>query len=130
MGKLHCSSKKHTPEGSQLQFHLCINYSNLTSLLPAVTPAMGTKKGTFAFMPLPKIDELFASLKGAKYFTALDHCSGYYHNKLDEKSIPKSAFITVFEKFKFLRLPFGLSQGPDFFIWLIYDLFRLGKTPH
>ena len=60
-------------------------------------------------MPLPKIDELFALLKGANYFTALDLCSGYYHIKLDKESIPKSAFTTVFSKFEFLRLPFGLS---------------------
>ena len=70
---------------------------------------MGTKKGTFALMTLPKIDELFALLKGAKYFTALDLCSGYYHIKLDEESLPKSDFTTVFGKFRFLRLPFDLS---------------------
>ena len=58
----------------------------------------------------------------------LDLCSGYYHIKLVEESIPKSAFTTVFIKFEFLKLPFGLSQGPDFFIHLIYDLFRLDKT--
>ena len=36
--------------------------------------------------------------------------------------------MTVFDKFEFLRLPCGLSQGPDFFIYLIYDLFGLDKT--
>ena len=70
-------------------------------------------------MPLPKIDELVTLLKGAKYFTAPDIQSGYYHIKLDKESIPKSAFMTVFGKFDFLRLPFGLSQGPDFFTCLI-----------
>ena len=90
---------------------------------------MGTKKGAFALMALPKIDEFFTLLKGAKYFTGLDLCSGYYHIKLDEGSIPKSAFTTVFGKFEFLRCPFGLSQGQDFFICLIYNLFRLDKTP-
>ena len=89
---------------------------------------MGTKKGTFAFMPLMKIDELFALLKGAKYFPALDLGSGYYHMKLDEECIPKSAFTTVFDNFEFLRIPFGLSQGPDFIIHLIYDLLTLYKT--
>ena len=67
-------------------------------------------------------------LKGAKYFTALDLWSGYYHIKLDEESIPKSALTTVFGKFEFLKLPFGVSQGADFFIHSIYDLFRLDKT--
>ena len=45
-----------------------------------------------------------------------------------KESILKNAFTMVFGKFEFLRLPFGLSQGPDFFIWLIYDLFSLDKT--
>ena len=60
-------------------------------------------------MPLPKIGALFALLKGTKYFTALDLCSGYYHIKLDEESIPKSTFTTLFGKLDVLRLPFGLS---------------------
>ena len=110
---------------------------------------MGTKKGTIALMPLAKTDELFALLKVVKIFTALDlgrgyyHIkldkevkvftaldlgSGYYHTKLDEESIPKSVFTTVFCKFEFLRCPFGLSQGQDFFIHLIYNLFGLDKT--
>ena len=65
-------------------------------------------------MPLLKIEKLFTLLKGANYFTALDLQSGYYHIKLDKESIPKSAFTTVFGKFEFLRLQFGISQGPDF----------------
>ena len=85
---------------------------------------MGTKKGTFAHF-----DELFALLIGAQYFTALDLQSGYYYIKLDKEYVPKSVFTSVFGKFEFLRLPFGLSQGPDFFIHLIYDLFRLERLP-
>ena len=89
---------------------------------------MGTKKYAFTLMPLPKINELFALLKGVKYFTALDLQSDYYHIKLDEESIPKSAFTTVFGKFEFLRLPFSLSQDPDFFIHPIYNLFEPDRT--
>ena len=84
--------------------------------MPSITPATGTKKDTLTLMPLPKIDKFLTLLKGAKYFTALNLQSCYYHIMLDEESIPKSAFIQI------LRLPFGLSQGPDFFIHLIYDL--------
>ena len=119
--------KKHTPEGLPWQFHLCINYRKLNSLLLAATPAMGTKKGAFALMPLPKIDALFALLKGAKYFTALDLHSGYYHIKSDEESIPISAFTTVFGKFKFLRLPLAClkAQTSSFLSFItISDLTR------
>ena len=111
--------KKHAPEGLPQQFHLCVNYRKIKSLLLAVTPATGIKKDTLTLIPLPKIDELFASLKGPKYFTALDLHSSYYHIKLDEESLLKSALTTIFCKFKFLRLTFGLFQGPDFFIQLI-----------
>ena len=44
------------------------------------------------------------------------------------KSQSPKVLLQVFSKFEFLRLPFGLSQGPDFFICLIYDLFRCDKT--
>ena len=57
------------------------------------------------------MDELFALLKGAEYFTAVDLHSGYYHIKLDKESIPKSAFTKVFGKFEFLRIPFGLLDS-------------------
>ena len=64
--------KKCIPEGAPQQFHLHINYRKVNSLLPAIPPAGGTKKGALALMPLPKIDEHFALLKGANYITALD----------------------------------------------------------
>ena len=66
---------------------------------------MGTKKSALTPMPLPKIDELFALLKGAKYSTTLDLHSGYYHIKLDEESSHKSDFTTVFGKFNLIGLP-------------------------
>ena len=103
-------------------------YRKLNFLLLEVTPALGTKKGILTLMPMPKMDEVFAVLKGAKYFTILDLNSGYYHIKLDIEYIPESAFTTVFGKFEFLRLLFSLPQGPDFFICLIYDLLGLDKT--
>ena len=116
------------PKGPPTAIQTCIDYRKLNSVVPSVTPVTGTKKGTFALMPLPKIGKSFTLLKGAKYFTALDLYSAYYHIRLDEESIPKSAFPTVFDKFEFLRLTFGLSQGQDFFIQLIYGLFGLNKT--
>ena len=99
--KAYHSCQKTHPSWFPTTVHTCIEYRKLHSLLPSVTPATGTKKGTFAHMPLPKVDELFALLKGAKYFTALDLHSSYCPIKLDKESIPKSAFATVFGKFEF-----------------------------
>ena len=84
--------------------------------------------GTFALAPLPKINKLFALLKQQSTLQHLTSTVVTTTSSWMKKSIPKSAFTTVFGKFKFLRLPFGLSQGPDFFIHLIYDLFGLDKT--
>ena len=81
--------KKHTPGGAPQQYQLCVDYRKLNSFSPAITLASGNKKDTFTLMPLPKIDELLAMLKGAKFFTAHDLWSGYYHIKLDEEFIPK-----------------------------------------
>ena len=54
------------PECAPQQFHLSIDYRKVNSLLPAVTPAGGNKKGAVTLMPLSKINELFALLKGVK----------------------------------------------------------------
>ena len=89
--------KMHTPEGFPQQFRLCIDYRKLNFLLPYVTPATGMKKGTFALMPLPKIDELFILLRRARYVTALDLHSVYYHIKWDKESIPKSTFTSFWQ---------------------------------
>ena len=62
-----------------------------------------------------------------KYFTALDLHSGYYDTKLDEESIPKVHSLQYLANLNFLDLPFGLSQGQDFFICLIYDLLDLTR---
>ena len=89
MGKPYCSCQKTHPWGLPTYNSDCELITEKNSLLPSVTPATGTKTGTFALMPLLKIDELFALLKGAKYFIALDLHSGYYHTKLDKELSPK-----------------------------------------
>ena len=43
--------------------------------------------------PLPKINEMFAKLKGAKCFSTIDLRSGYYHIGLTRESRAKSAFV-------------------------------------
>ena len=44
----------------------------------------------------PKIDEMYANLRGAKIFTTLDLHSGYYHIALDDDSKAKTSFFTPF----------------------------------
>ena len=82
-------------------------------------------KGCISLIPLPKIDELYAKLKGYKVFLSLDLRSGYYHIGLTESAKPKSAFIlSSLGKYQFNRVPFGLAQAPACFQKLINDVLR------
>ena len=62
---------------------------------------------------------MYANLCGAKIFTTLDLCSGYYHIALDNESKAKTAFVTPFGKYEFNAVPFGLAQAPAYFQQLI-----------
>ena len=75
--------------------------------------------GCLSLYPLPKIDERFAKLKGARFFSTIDLRSFYYHISLTRESTAKSAFVVPMGKWKFKRTPFGLSQAPAYFQLLI-----------
>ena len=51
-------------------------------------------------VPLPKIDEIYARLKGSNIYSTFDMRSGYYHMVLSEESRPKSAFVSSFGKWE------------------------------
>lgn len=64
---------------------------------------------------LPTVDESLGRLAGAKIFSKLDACSGYYQILLDKKSRKLTTFITPFGRFCFNRLPMGLSSSGEHF---------------
>ena len=103
---------------------MCIDYRRINKLQPEVTKADGGK-GCISLIPLPKIDELYAKLKGYKVFSSLDLRSGYYHIRLAESAKPKSAFLlSSLGKYQFNRVPFGLTQVPAYFQKLINDMLK------
>ena len=115
--------KKSAP-GEPPRRRMCVDYRRLNKLQPEVTKADGGK-GCISLIPLPKIDELYAKLKGFKVFSSLDLRSGYYHIGLTESAKPKSAFvISSLGKYQFNRVPFGLAQAPAYFQKLINDVLR------
>ena len=79
-------------------------------------------KGNLTLHLLPKIDELYVKLSGAKIFSALDLTSGYYHIELGKALQAKTAFVTPFGKWEFNVVPFGLAQAPAYFQALISKL--------
>ena len=71
---------------------MCMDYRRINKLQPEVSKADGGK-GCISLIPLQKIDELYANLKGYKVFSSLDLRSGYYHIGLSDSAKPKSAFV-------------------------------------
>ena len=65
--------------------------------------------------PMPKVEDIFSQLNGAKYFSTLDLRVGYHHIGLTADSIPKIAFTSPFGKYEYVKVPVGLAQAPAYF---------------
>ena len=98
---------------------MCIDFRKLNELQLEVHCADSETGGNISLVPLPKIDEMYGRLRGAKVFTTLDLRSGYYHIGLSENSKAKTAFVTPFGKYQFEAVPFGLAQALAYFQQLI-----------
>nr|XP_050038499.1 uncharacterized protein K02A2.6-like [Dermacentor andersoni] len=64
---------------------------------------------------LPQREDIEAELAGAKYFSKLDANRGFYQIPLDDYTSCICTFSTPFSRYRFLRLPFGLSSAPEVF---------------
>jgi len=65
--------------------------------------------------PLPRMDDLAGRLKGCKIFSKLDLKQGYHQIPMSSADISKTAIITPFGLFEFLRMPFGLRNAGQSF---------------
>ena len=110
--------KKSAP-GEPPRWRMCVDFRKINDLQPQVRRVDSATSGNISLVPLPKIDEMYAALRGAKIFTTLDLRSGYYHISLHEESKAKTAFVTPFGKYEFNSIPFGLAQAPAYFQQLI-----------
>ena len=65
--------------------------------------------------PLPHIQDFNSRLSGVSIFSKIDLVRGYHQIPMAAESIPKTAILTPFELWEFLRMPFGLKNPAQTF---------------
>jgi len=87
---------------------LCVDYRRLNKI---------TIKNRY---PLPLVGELFNRLSYAKIFIKLDLCNTYYRIRIKKGDEWKTAFKTCYGHFKYLVMPFSLTNASITFQSYIY----------
>jgi hypothetical protein len=95
-------------DGSQ---RMCVDYRSLNDV---------TIKNKYL---LPRIDDLFDQMRGARVFSKIDLRSGYHQMKIRPSDIPKMAFSTRYGLYEFTKMSFGLTNAPAYFMYLMNKVF-------
>ncbi|GJQ98504.1 putative reverse transcriptase domain-containing protein [Tanacetum coccineum] len=91
---------------------LCIDYRELNKI---------TIRNRY---PLPRIDDLFDQLQGAKHFSKIDLRSGYHQLRVKEQTFPR-LLLPRYGHYEFLVMPFGLTNAPAVFMDLMNRVFHV-----
>ena len=70
------------------------------------------------------VSDVLSKLSGATYFSHLDATSGIWNCALNEESSKLTTFATPYGRYRFKRLPFGLSCAGDLFQAKIDETFE------
>ncbi|RLJ22807.1 hypothetical protein DJ031_00235 [bacterium endosymbiont of Escarpia laminata] len=64
---------------------------------------------------MPTIKEIATRLSGARVFTVIDAKNAFWQVELDEESSRLTTFNTPFGRYRWKRMPFGISSAPE--VW-------------
>ncbi|KZS07209.1 Uncharacterized protein APZ42_029116 [Daphnia magna] len=84
-------------------YRFCVDFRRLNAI---------TKRDVY---PLPRMDDVFDRIAGAKFFSSKDLMSGYWQVLVAEADTSKTAFVTPDGLYEFVRWPFGLNNAPSTF---------------
>lgn len=71
---------------------------------------------------IPTYDCLFSQLSGAKIFSLLDCSSAFLQLPLTEESSFLCTIATSFGRYRYLRLPYGLTSSPEIFQHFVHEM--------
>jgi hypothetical protein len=73
---------------------------------------------------MPRAEELFDRLQGARVHSKIDLESGYWQICVAKEGVPKTALRTCYGHYQFKVMPFGLTNAPATFQSAMNNIFR------
>jgi hypothetical protein len=92
---------------------ICVDYRSLNDV---------TVKNKYS---LPRIEDLFDQMRGARVFSKIDLRSSYHQMKIRPSDISKTDCSTRYGLYEFTVMSFGLTSAPTYFMDLKNKVFMI-----